>query len=116
MLLLLSSLLPIIIFIVNKVVGTNIPPEFIPSCEKGAQKACQKGALAGYQLSGVRVVLLDGQAHAVDSNDIAFQLAMQNGIREGIKGGKPQILEPVMNLEVVAPTDFQGTIISGLNK
>lgn len=100
----------------NRVIGTNIPPEFIPSCEKGAIAACSKGVLAGYPLSGVRVVITDGQAHAVDSNDLAFQLAMQYGIRECVKNGKSQILEPVMNLEVAAPSEFQGTIIGGLNK
>jgi elongation factor G len=100
----------------NRVIGTNIPPEFIPSCEKGARAACSKGVLAGYPLSGVRVVVTDGQAHAVDSNDLSFQLAMQYGIRQGVKAGKPQILEPVMNLEVASPAEFQGNLISGLNK
>lgn len=100
----------------NHVIGTNIPPEFIPSCEKGARGACDKGALAGYPLSGVRVVVTDGQAHSVDSNDMAFQLAMQYGIRQAVKNAKPVVLEPIMKLEVVAPLDFQGTIIGGLNK
>ena len=71
----------------NLVIGTNIPPEFIPSCEKGARAACEKGVLAGYSLSGVRVAITDGNAHAVDSNDLSFQLAMQYGIRQGVKGG-----------------------------
>lgn len=71
----------------NNVIGTNIPPEFIPSCEKGAKAACEKGVLAGYSLFGVRVVITDGAAHAVDSNDLSFQLAMQYGIRQGVKGG-----------------------------
>lgn len=100
----------------NHVVGTNIPPEFIPSCEKGARGACEKGALAGFPLSGVRVVVTDGQAHAVDSNDMAFQLAMQYGIRQAVKNAKPVVLEPIMKLEVVSPVEFQGTIIGGLNK
>eukprot|EP01034_Spumella_vulgaris_P021795 gene21795-27864_t len=100
----------------NQVIGTNIPAEFIPSCEKGAKMACEKGALAGFGLSGVRVVITDGQAHVVDSNDMAFQLAMLYGIRMGVKAGKPLILEPVMNLEVVAPAEFQGNMIGGLNK
>jgi elongation factor G len=101
---------------VNGVIGTNIPPEFIPSCEKGARSACEKGVLAGYSLSGLRVVITDGAAHAVDSNDLSFQLAMQYGIRQGVKAAKPQILEPIMKLEVAAPTEFQGNIIGGLNK
>jgi elongation factor G len=100
----------------NHVIGTNIPPEFIPSCEKGARAACEKGVLAGYPLSGVRVVVNDGQAHAVDSNDMAFQLAMQYALRQAVKSAKPTILEPVMKLEVTAPTEFQGTVIGGLNK
>jgi elongation factor G len=100
----------------NHVIGTNIPPEYIPSCEKGAKTACEKGALAGYPLSGVRVVITDGAAHAVDSNDLSFQIAMQYGIREGVKKAKPQVLEPIMKIEVVAPADFQGNIIGGLNK
>lgn len=100
----------------NHVVGTNIPPEFIPSCEKGARAACERGVLAGYGLSGVRVVVTDGQAHAVDSNDLAFQTAMLQGIRQGVRGGNPQILEPIMLLEVAVPSEFQGTVIGGLNK
>ena len=100
----------------NQVIGTNIPPEFIASCEKGAKAACAKGVLAGYPLSGVRIVINDGAAHAVDSNDISFQLAMQYGIRMAVQAGKPLIMEPVMNLEVVAPSEFQGGVIGGLNK
>lgn len=100
----------------NQVVGTNIPPEFIPSCEKGAKAACERGVLAGHAVSGVRVVITDGAAHAVDSNDMAFQLAMRYGIQAGVKSAGPQILEPVMNLEVDAPGEFQGSLIGGLNK
>jgi elongation factor G len=100
----------------NQVIGTNIPPEYIASCEKGAKAACEKGVLAGYPLTGVKVVITDGQAHAVDSNDLSFQLAMQYGIRQGVTAGRPQILAPIMNLEVVAPSEFQGNIIGGLNK
>lgn len=100
----------------NQIIGTNIPTEFIPACEKGAKAACEKGVLAGYPLTGVKVVITDGQAHAVDSNDMSFQLAMQYGIRQGVTAGRPQILAPIMNLEVVAPSEFQGSIIGGLNK
>lgn len=100
----------------NRCVGTNIPSEFYPSCEKGAIKASQKGVLAGYQLTGMRVVLLDGQAHLVDSSDTAFQAAMRFGIREGVNNARGQILEPVMNLEVSTPAEFQGTVVGGINK
>ena len=85
----------------------QIPPEFITSCEKGAKAACETGVLAGYTLSGVRVAVTDGAAHAVDSNDLSFQLAMRYGIRQGVLGASPQILEPVMSLEVEAPGEFQ---------
>jgi elongation factor G len=100
----------------NQVIGTNVPVEFIPSCEKGAAKAVEEGVLAGHPLTGVRVVLTDGAAHTVDSNDTAFQTAIQYGIREAVRAAKPQILEPIMNLEVVVPTEFQGNIIGALNK
>jgi elongation factor G len=100
----------------NAVVGTNIPPELMTSCEKGAKAACATGVLAGYPLSGVRVVVTDGQTHVVDSNDLAFQMAMRYGIREAMKSGKSCILEPVMALEVSSPSEFQGTIIGNLNK
>ena len=62
------------------------------------------------------MAITDGAAHAVDSNDLAFQLAMRYGIRQGVLGANPQILEPVMSLEVEAPGEFQGSIIGGLNK
>lgn len=100
----------------NQVIGTNIPTEFIPSCEKGARAACAKGVIAGYPLTGVRVVITDGQAHSVDSNDLAFQLAMQYGIRQASKNARPQVLQPIMSMEVESPSEFQGVIVGTLNK
>ena len=100
----------------NAVIGTNIPPEFIASCEKGARAACETGVLAGYPLSGVRVVITDGQTHVVDSNDLAFQMAMKYGIRSAMNSGKSAVLEPMMALEVSSPAEFQGVIIGNLNK
>lgn len=100
----------------NRCAGTNIPSEFYPSCEKGAANACKTGALAGFPLTGVRVVLLDGASHIVDSNDMAFQLAMRYGIREAVHKAKPQILEPIMNLEVQCPSEFQGVVMGGISK
>lgn len=101
---------------VNECTGTNIPSEYYPSCEKGAIKASQKGVLAGFQLTGMRVVLTDGQAHDVDSSDMAFQTAMRFGIRAGVTKAHGQILEPVMALEVSTPSEFQGTVVGGINK
>lgn len=100
----------------NKCIGTNIPSEYYPSCEKGAIFASKKGVLAGFPLTGVRVVLLDGQAHMVDSSDLAFQLAMRFGIRAGVEAAGAQILEPIMSLEVNSPSEFQGAIVGAINK
>jgi elongation factor G len=100
----------------NRCTGTNIPSEYYPSCEKGAIFASKKGVLAGFPLTGLRVVLLDGQAHLVDSSDLAFQLAMRFGIRAGVQAANAQILEPIMTLEVNSPSEFQGSIVGGINK
>lgn len=100
----------------NQCIGTNIPSEYYPSCQKGAQKACQKGVLAGFELTGLRIVLLDGQAHIVDSSDTAFQAAMVSGIRQGVQKAQGSILEPIMDLEVTSPSEFQGAVIGGINK
>lgn len=100
----------------NRCVGTNIPPEFYTSCEKGMTDAMVQGALVGAEVEGVRVVLEDGAAHAVDSSDQAFRTCMANAIRDTMKKAKPAILEPVMNVEVEIPSEFQGTVVAGLNR
>ncbi|GMI14777.1 hypothetical protein TrVE_jg7333 [Triparma verrucosa] len=100
----------------NQCVGTNVPPEYYPSCEKGAQDAAKKGGLIGMEVSGVRVVLQDGAAHAVDSSDMAFRYAMAQAVREAMGAANPSILEPIMKLDVVAPMEFQGSIVSGLTR
>ena len=100
----------------NRCIGTNVPSEYYPSCVKGAAKACKRGVLAGFELTGLRIVLLDGQAHIVDSSDTAFQAAMVSGIREGVQKAQASILEPVMDLEVTSPAEFQGAVIGGVNK
>mmetsp|Transcript_18927 Transcript_18927/g.38855 ORF Transcript_18927/g.38855 Transcript_18927/m.38855 type:complete len:728 (-) Transcript_18927:33-2216(-) len=100
----------------NRVVGTNIPPEYIASCEKGAIDASSKGGLIGMEVQGMRVVLEDGASHAVDSSDMAFRYAMSQAVREAMAKANPSVLEPIMKLEVVAPQEFQGTIVSGLNR
>jgi elongation factor G len=100
----------------NRCVGTNIPPEFYSSCEKGMNDAMKEGALVGCEVEGLRVVLQDGAAHAVDSSDQAFRTCMANAVRDTMRKANPSILEPVMKVEVVIPTDFQGTVVAGLNK
>ena len=100
----------------NRCVGTNIPPEFYSSCEKGSTDAFVEGALVGCEVEGVRVVLQDGAAHAVDSSDQAFRTCMANAVRDAMRKAKPAILEPVMTVEVQAPSEFQGTVVAGLNR
>ena len=92
----------------NEVRGGAIPTEYIPACEKGFISALAKGDLIGAPVLGVRVVLNDGQSHAVDSSDLAFQVAARSAFREAYLAAKPVILEPIMKLEVEGPSDFQG--------
>jgi len=100
----------------NRVIGTNIPPEYIPSCGKGMNDAMQKGALVGCEVEGVRVVLEDGQSHAVDSSDMAFRICMANAIRSAMTTAQPSVLEPIMKVDIDVPTEFQGTVIAELSK
>ncbi len=101
---------------VNEVRGGRIPKEFIPSCEKGFRAVMKKGALIGFPVIGVRVVLKDGQSHAVDSSDIAFQTAAQGAFRQVYMKAKPQILEPVMKVSVEGPTEFAGAVFGSINQ
>jgi elongation factor G len=101
---------------VNRCVGTNIPPEYYSSCEKGMGDAMVEGALVGAEVEGIRVTLQDGASHAVDSSDMAFRIAMANAIRDTMKRANAAVLEPVMTVEVDVPSDFQGTVVAGLNK
>jgi len=100
----------------NRCIGTNIPPQFYTSCEKGTDDAMVEGSLVGCAVEGVRVVLEDGAAHAVDSSDQAFRTCMANAVRDAMRKAKPSVLEPVMTVEVELPSEFQGTVVAGLNK
>ncbi|CAN0378363.1 unnamed protein product [Pylaiella littoralis] len=100
----------------NRTVGANIPPEYISSVEKGAREAMEKGALIGHPVQGIRVVLEDGQTHTVDSSDMAFRFAAVMAVRESILKAGAQVLEPIMSVEVMAPNEFQGSVIGGINK
>lgn len=101
---------------VDEIVGGSIPREFIPACDKGFQEAVKRGSLIGFPVVGVRVVINDGAFHAVDSSEQAFKTAALMGFREGYSAAKPTILEPLMKVEVVAPEDFQGTVVGQLNQ
>mmetsp|Transcript_19633 Transcript_19633/g.24209 ORF Transcript_19633/g.24209 Transcript_19633/m.24209 type:complete len:754 (+) Transcript_19633:137-2398(+) len=101
---------------VNECIGTNIPPEYYSSCEKGTNDAFAEGSLVGSEVEGVRVVLKDGASHAVDSSDMAFRICMAHAIRDAMKKAKPSVLEPVMSVEVEIPAEFQGTVVAGINR
>jgi elongation factor G len=101
---------------VNEIKGGRIPREFIPSCDKGFKAAVKKGDLIGFPVTGVRVVLTDGQYHEVDSSDNAFQAASIGAFRQVYAKAKPQILEPVMKVSVEGPTEFAGAVFGSINQ
>ncbi len=100
---------------VNAVSGGRIPKEFIPSVDAGAQDAMQYGVLAGYPLVGVKLTLLDGQYHEVDSSEMAFKIAGSMVMKEAARKADPALLEPMMAVEVVTPEDNMGDVIGDLN-
>ena len=101
---------------VNEIKGGNIPREFIPSVEKGFQESMNNGPLAGYQIDTMKVTLFDGSFHAVDSDQLSFELAAKMGFREAAKKANPVILEPIMKLEVLTPEENMGDIVADLNR
>ena len=101
---------------VDEVKGGNIPKEFIPSVEKGFKEAMQNGVLAGYALEALKITLIDGSFHPVDSDALSFEMAAKIGYKEAAQKAKPVLLEPIMKLEVVTPEDFMGDIIADLNR
>ncbi|KAK9817030.1 hypothetical protein WJX72_008654 [[Myrmecia] bisecta] len=100
----------------NEIVGNAIPPNYIPSCEKGFIEACNSGSLIGHPVEGVKIALTDGAAHSVDSSELAFKLACLYAFRDCYPRAAPVVLEPIMDVEVRAPAEFQGTIIGDLNR
>jgi elongation factor G len=99
----------------NKVTGGRIPKEYIPSVDAGAQDAMQYGVLAGYPLVGLKVTLLDGAYHEVDSSEMAFKIAGSMALKEAVRKADPVILEPMMSVEVTTPEDYMGDVIGDLN-
>ena len=100
---------------VDEIFGGSIPRGFIPAVEKGIQEARTKGYLAGYPMVDFEVALYDGQFHAVDSNEMSFKMAGRLAFRDAMSRAKPTILEPVMDVEVHAPSDFAGDLMGDLN-
>ena len=99
----------------NQIKGGNIPKEYIPSVDKGFQKCLQKGSLIGFPIVGVKMILMDGASHSVDSSDMAFALAAVGGFREAYAKANPVILEPIMKVEISMPSEFQGVVIGNLS-
>jgi elongation factor G len=99
----------------DKIVGGRIPREFIPAVDLGIQEAMESGILAGYPVVDIRVELVDGSYHEVDSSEMAFKVAGSLAFKEAMKRAKPKLLEPVMAVEVVTPEDYLGDVMGDLN-
>jgi elongation factor G len=100
---------------VDKIVGGKIPREYIPATNQGIQEAMSAGILAGFPVVDVKVELIDGSYHEVDSSERAFKIAGSMAFKEGMKRAKPKLLEPVMAVEVVTPEEYLGDVIGNLN-
>lgn len=99
----------------SKISGGVIPKEFIPAVEKGIREAMDHGIIAGYPVVDVRVTLLDGSYHEVDSSEIAFKIASSMAVKDALKRANPVMLEPVMKLEIVVPEEYVGQVVGDLN-
>jgi elongation factor G len=100
---------------VSKIVGGTIPKEYIPAIEQGVKQTCESGILSGYPLIDIKVTLVDGSYHDVDSNEMAFKVAGSMAIRDAVNRAAPVVLEPMMKVEVEVPEDFLGDVIGDLN-
>ena len=101
---------------INSIKGGNVPKEFVPSIEKGFKMAMKNGPLAGYEMDSLKVELVDGSFHAVDSDQLSFELAAKLGYKSASKACKPVILEPIMKIDVVTPEINMGDIVGDLNR
>jgi elongation factor G len=100
---------------VSKIVGGTVPKEYIPAIENGVRESCESGILAGYPLIDVKVTLLDGSYHEVDSNEMAFKIAGSMAVREAVMKASPVLLEPKMKVEVEVPENYLGDVMGDLN-
>ena len=100
---------------IDKITSGRIPKEYIPAVEKGVREALEGGVLAGYPVVDVRVTLIDGSYHEVDSSEIAFKMAGSIAIKEGLKKAEIFLLEPIMKIEVIVPEEYTGDIIGDLS-
>jgi elongation factor G len=99
----------------NAITGAVIPKEFFPAVEKGVREAAESGVLAGYPVVDIKVRLIDGSFHEVDSSDMAFMMAASMALKEGIHRGEPILQEPIMKVEVTVPDEFLGEVMGQLN-
>lgn len=101
---------------VNKITGGVIPKEFIPAVEKGVREAMESGVLAGYPVVDVRVSVVDGSYHEVDSSEIAFKVAANQTMKEALRRAGPYLKEPIMEVEIVTPENYMGDVIGDINR
>ena len=101
---------------VNEIKGGNIPKEYVPSVEKGFKEAMKNGPLAGFEMDAMKVTLLDGSFHPVDSDSLSFELAAKLGYKEAARAAKAVLMEPIMKLEVITPEENMGDIVGDLNR
>jgi elongation factor G len=99
----------------DKIVGGVIPKTYIPAVEKGVLETMEKGVIAGYPMVDIKVALVDGSFHAVDSSEMAFKISGAIAFRKGIKEAKPVLLEPIMNMTIMVPKECVGDVIGDLN-
>jgi elongation factor G len=99
----------------DQIKGGTIPREYIPAVEQGAREALEGGVLAGFEMVDVKVTLLDGSYHEVDSSEMAFKIAGSMGLKEAVKRARPVLLEPMMKVEVVVPEEFMGAVTGDLH-
>jgi elongation factor G len=100
---------------VNEIVGGVIPRQYIPAVEKGIVEAMQRGIIAGYPATDIKVTLYDGSYHAVDSSEMAFKIAGSMAFKNASKQAKPTLLEPIMKIEVIVPEEYMGDVMGDLN-
>jgi elongation factor G len=99
----------------NRIVGGSIPREFIPAVENGVREAMENGVLAGYPMVDVKVSLIDGSYHDVDSSEMAFKIAGSMALKDGARQAQPVLLEPIMDVEVVTPEEYLGDVMGDLS-
>src|SRR5207342_2199117 len=99
----------------NKIVGGAVPKEYVPGVEKGLESVLGSGVIAGFPVVDLKVTLIDGAYHDVDSSALAFEICARQCLKEALQKGGPVLLEPIMKVEVVTPEDFTGSVIGDLN-